>query len=83
MASAFLVKGFLPLLLMWNSSHSFFLHENLGLFNDIARFSSSSLRRTFSSVYLCLSIEHFAMINISSRYAFVFLELDKVRLIAL
>ena len=58
---------------------NFFLYSNLHLSNDIARFSSSNLRSTISSVILCASIGPSVMINISSRIAYVFLQFVNVR----
>ena len=46
MASVFLIRDFVPSLLMLNPNHSTCLHANIHLYNDIARFSSSSFFRT-------------------------------------
>ena len=54
-ASVFLIRGFVPSLLMLKPNHSTCLHANLHLSNDIAIFSSSSFVRTDSNFCRCSS----------------------------
>ena len=67
MASVFLIKGFVPSLLMLNPNHSTCLSAMIHLSNDIKRFSSSSFFRTDCNFCLCRSKDPFVTINISSK----------------
>ena len=64
-ASVFLIRGFVPSLLMLKPNHSTCLNANLHLSNDIARFSSSSFVRTDCYFCRCSSSDPFFKINIS------------------
>ena len=67
---------------MLNPNHSTCLHANLHLFKHIARFLSSSFFRSDCNFCLCSSNDPFVTIDISSKYAEVFVQFVRVRSIA-
>ena len=66
-ASVFLIRGFVPSLLMLIPNYSTCLNANLHLSNDIAKLSSSSLFRTDCNFCLCRTNDPFVTISISSK----------------
>ena len=81
-ASVFFMIGLISSLLIMYLNYSTCLHANLHLSRDIARFSTSSFVRTVCNFCLCNSSGPFVIINMSSRYAFVFLQLVSDRSIS-